>query len=213
LATKRDSFAILAADRLESLPNKPVRGCDSNLLRHPSLPLALGLTTGNSWWVPAPSQRARPITAFLEELTAEIHSPKELVLSAIANRVKAKLQPGYAEMQRDAVVAIALFWDNAVEIGFQQIGSQTRLLMGRRPPFLPGRSSSLASFYCPEYGPPRHELVHNRIMTDVEKVVTTVRNFVVDGIRHEQATVPTDKQQCGSKVEVMLVDATGARFV
>jgi hypothetical protein len=213
-ATRRDSFAILASERLESVPNKSSQGC-SQLVHHASIPLAfgVGVTAGNSWWVPAPAQRARPLTAFLEELAAEIDSPKDLVLSTIASRVKAKLQPGYAEMQRDAVVAIALFQDGEAEIGFQQIGSQTRLLMGNRPPFLPGPPSSLASFYCPAYGPPRHELVHDRSMTDASAVVETVRKFVVDGMRHEQARVPAARRQSGDKVDVMLVDKDGARLV
>jgi hypothetical protein len=213
LATRRDSFAILASERRESLPNQPSQAGDSKLVRHPSIPLALGVgvTTGSLWWVPRPAQRARPITAFLEEVAGEIDSPTQLDLSAIANRVKAKLQPGYEEMQRDAVVAIALIQDGKAEIGFQQIGSQTRLLMGNRTPFLP--SSSLASFYSPTYGPSRYALLHNRCMTDASKVVETVRQFVADGIRYEQATVPAARRQCGDKVDVMLVDESGARLV
>jgi hypothetical protein len=212
LATKRDSFAILAS---ESRPNNPSQGGDSKLVRHPSIPLAFGagVMTGNLWWVPAPSQRPRPITAFLQEVVDEIDSPDKLVLSAIANRVRAKLQPGYAEMQRDAVIAIALFRDGKADIGFQQVGSRARLYVGNRPPFLRGPSSLLTSFYCPKFGPPRHELVHNSSLTDASKVVETVRKFVVDGIKYEQATLPTERRQCGEKVDVMLVDEAGARLV
>jgi hypothetical protein len=215
LATKRDSFAILASERLESGPNKPSQGLDSKLVCHPTLPLAfgVGVMKGNLWWVPAPARRGRPITAFLEEVADEIASPDGLVFSAIANRVKAKLQPGYDEMQRDVVIAIALFRDGKAEVGFQQVGSRARLFMGNRPPFLRGSTSLLSSFYLPKYGPPRHELVHNSSMTDATEVVETVRKFVADGIRYEQATVPAERRQCGGKVDVMLIDEGGARLV
>jgi hypothetical protein len=167
------------------------------------------VTTGNSWWVPAPSQPARPITTFLEEVADETNSPNALLLREIANRVKAKLQPGYAEIRRDAVVAIALFRDGKAAIGLQPIGSQTDLLEGCHRPLLPGDPSSLGSFYSQA----RCELLHDPSITNAIELIEIVRSFVLDGIKHEETTVPVDKRQCGGKVDVALVDKDGARLV
>jgi hypothetical protein len=213
LATKRDSFAILASERLESWPDKPSRGCDSKLVRHtnPNIPLAFGVTTGNSEWVRAAWQKSLSIriTAFLQEVADEVNSLNSLVLSDIADRVKAKLQPGYEEMQREAVVAIALFRDGRADIGFQYIGSRQDLEEGLRRPFLPGSPSSLTSFYTQAC----YDFLHDPRITNATDVVEIVRNFVVLGIKYENATVPQDKRQCGGKVDVMLVDKDGARLV
>src|SRR5262249_26550337 len=58
LATKRDSFAILAAGGLEARPDGPPSSLGPKLVPHTSLPLAFGLT-GSSWWVPAPTQQGK----------------------------------------------------------------------------------------------------------------------------------------------------------
>jgi len=60
LATKRDSFAILAAERLESRPDgTPQVSIEPKIVYHKRLPLALGIT-GSSWWVPVPGPARAP---------------------------------------------------------------------------------------------------------------------------------------------------------
>jgi hypothetical protein len=211
VATKRSSFAILGSERMESWPDKPSREGDCKIVWHknPSIPLACGVTTGNSCWVSARGQRGRLITEFLEELAGEVRHSNELELSRIADRVKAKLQPGHAEMQRDAAIAIALFRDGKADIGYQHIGVRQDLEDGCNEPLLPLAPSELKS-YCTAA---RVELLHDQSNTSANEVVELVRRFVFEGIEYERNTVPADKRQCGGKVDVVLVDAGGAKKV
>jgi hypothetical protein len=210
VGTMRESFAILAAEQMKAGPNGPA-GYSCKLVWHQDrgIPLAFGVATGNATWVDSPGQPGRPITDLLQELAAGVTSPDQLVLEDIAGRVKAKLQPGYDEIKREAVVAIALCREGKAALGFQHIGQQQDLEVGPRPPFLPGPPSSLRAFYNPACC----DLVHAAGVTNAKEVVEEMRRFVWYGIRHEQVTVPnTEMQQAGGQVNVVLVDKDGARL-
>src|SRR5579884_2592331 len=106
LVTERDSFAILAAERLESRPDGPPQvSARPKIVYNKRLPLALGVT-GSSWWVPAPGQRGRPILDFLDDIVTQIDSEDDLVVVTIAQRVLTALQPGFEEMKRSILVRL-----------------------------------------------------------------------------------------------------------
>jgi hypothetical protein len=124
LTTKRESFAIIAAERLESRPDaSPQTSARPKIVLHPRIPLALGIT-GSAWWVHAPGQQGRPILNFLDDIVAQIASADDLVVAGIAQRMLTTLLPGFEEMKRDVLVSIALFKDGNAGIGEQLVGTQ-----------------------------------------------------------------------------------------
>jgi hypothetical protein len=162
--------------------------------------------TGSSWWVPSPGKEGRPILSFLDEVIKQTKSLDDIVLGSVAQRVLTLLQPGYQEMQCDVLVAIAVFKDGKAAIGEQSIGSQTQLLENCARLH---STTPLQGFYDSD----RCESLRDRRITNAEKLVETVRQLLCDGIAEEERTVEWKRRECGGKVDVVLVDKNGVRWV
>jgi len=138
----------------------------------------------------------------------QINSEEDLAVATVAQQVLATLQPGYKEMKRDVLVAIAVFKDDKAEIGEQPIGKETRLLVGC-PRLHPTRALVLDRFYTAE----RCAALSDRGITRAEVLVPIARQIIADGIAQEEKLVASNKRECGGPVDVMLVDEDSARFV
>ena len=211
------SFAVLAADQLAAFPDGRPPEPARKLVCHKRFPLAFGVRTGAAHWPGAPGQPDGPIIDLLTQVLSEVASVNELVLEAIADRVKAKLQPGYEKVlnkegpekaqEIQAEVAIALFKGGKVEAGLQYIGcrqDRERLERGRIlcPP-------SLALFYDDA------RCARLRGLTVATEVIQEAGTLIDDGNAEEENTAAREKRQprCGFGHYVVVVDEKGARPV
>jgi hypothetical protein len=209
LSTKRDSFAVLAADSLIGNAEGTVSSC-SKLILHPSLPLAFAV--GGWMWFPVDGAHASAmhhVTAF----AARITSPDDLVVASLADQLRQLFQPGMDAMSNTIQVFIALVKDGKADVGLQQVSAST--ILGNPTQFRPGPFSFVIPRCLMDFfqAGPHLTAMHDPSVTDPLAVGGLARDAIQAGIDHERALNRGPNRVIGGPVDVVLVTAAGARLL
>lgn len=212
LSTKRADFAVVAADRLLGR-GTAAPAFEPKVYLHPSLPLAFA-AAGLMIFTRDLTSRSEYVTAHLEEIARGITSAEDLLVEAIAERVRERFQPAM-DLARDKVqVFIALVKDGKGDVGVQRVSDHwitddvTRFIPGCRHYIMP---CELWDFYGRG---DRLEAMHEATVTDPEQVARLTRGFVQECIDQERALNADGKNRViGGDIDVVLVTAAGARLL
>ncbi len=208
LRTERPTFAVLAAERLASWcdPTGRPPSYTEKLVRHPTLPIAFGVAHSLWWVIPTPQQDG-PATTLLEQFLRGIHSPDELNLVSIAQRLESWLLPGYSEMKNPMYIAIALVDKHGkAAVGRQTISSPPLFVVGHDPP----ETQIHPTGYYQQHD---WDFLHDPSVIDPTEVSRRARQLVEYGIAQDRALPAGQPRTCDCPVDVMLITASGANLV
>ncbi len=209
LSSKRDNFAILAADRLKGSQGGPDGTCDKTY-SHPTLPLAFAVG-GCVWW-PLASKQA-PALEHIIEFAQRITSFRDLVVKDLADQIRMLVEPGMEHMKQKTQVFVALVKDGKARVGIQQVSVSTmtddpthfwdtcELLM---PP-------SIRLFFERER---MADLLHDPSLTVPEAVGERARTLIQRCIDHERTQNQSGRNEViGGGIDVVLVTEAGASIL
>ena len=209
VATKRDTFAVLAADQFHGSNSGPPQFA-TKLATHTKLPLAFAVG-GASWWpIGTPG---RPATAHLQDFAATIRSMEELVVSDLAEKLRILVQPAMEHMQDKTTIYIALCKNGQPSLGIQQV-SATRLtddptrFIPLCEPFMP---PAIRAFFHQES---LCSSVHDSSITKPDAVGESVRVVIQKCMDHEKSNNNNGQNRTiGGTIQVAIIEPSGPPWV
>jgi hypothetical protein len=208
LSTRRDSFAVLAADQLHGRAGGDALDFQPKVVLHPSLPLAFAIGGLMRFAVRAQYAWA---TDHVARFARTITSPAQLVLQDIAEQLRVLFQPAM-DLERDRMqIFIALMSDGKADVGVQRVTAAsidddpTRFIPGCRHYIMP---EGLWTFY--DQGN-RLEVMHDPAVTDPRDVYRFARELIQAGINCEASWHADGKNRViGGDIDIVLVSSAGA---
>ena len=141
----------------------------------------------------------------LEQFFRGIHSPDELDLASIAQRLETWLLPGHSEMKEPLYIAIALVDKHGkAAVGLLSIPSPPPLVVGHDPPQV-----------HPDNYYQQHDwdFLYDPSVIDPAEVARRARQLVEQGIAQDRALPAGQPRTCDGPVDVMLITASAANLV
>lgn len=204
LVTKRKEFTVLAAEQFHGGVS---RAYCQKVVPHPNPAIPIAFAIGGTAHLLL-NGNAAPAREHLLDFANEIVSPDELDLTSIAKRLEQRISPGIEEKKGNAGVFIALVRNGEAAVGVQCFDYQNdrvkSTFYSQCRPWCPHEIE--AAFDATDWA-----VLHDPTNTDPDSVADQARKLVQKGIDYDEKLHGGRHESCGGKVDVVVVDSTGAR--
>jgi hypothetical protein len=209
LSTKRDNFAILAADRLKGRQDGADGTCDKTY-SHPTLPLAFAI--GGCLWWPLASKHASARQHIID-LAQQVNSIRDLVVKDLANQIRRLVEPGMQHMRQKTQVFIALVKGVKADVGIQQVSDST--MTDDPTHFCEACEQLMPPSIRPFFERERmSDLLHDPSIAAPEAVGERARTLIQRCIDHERTLNASGRNEViGGGIDVVRVTEAGASIL